>query len=354
MTKNKNTLIFIGLLAMLTVIGVVLAGCLKQTVSKMSETDVTTINTSGTEDQPLISLDGNKLCFLYSPMDFTQFQNLAKRKGMTLNKLLKKVNIIGPYRKGFSRDDLFNKKILFRGYCSQKINGKWTKPTLAPHELIPRDKGIYAKFMMSDDGNTMIVEASGIYIDGKKVKGKGDFVVFYKQSDKTWKGPFILSEHFNTPYMEQDLHITEDGKTLIFRSDRPGTLGFGDIFLSNFKRGQWSKPANMGKPVNTEDAFEAPGWLSSDKKRIYFVRAYPHPKNIKKTGIYFSEKINGKWTEPIKLNLGINSRKIFAPSLINDEKTLYFEVLPHRRKDYQIYVSYKQPDGSWSAGVPVD
>ncbi len=80
MTKNKNTLILIGLLAALTVIAVII-GCIKQTVNinKTKETNVITINTKGTEDQPLISLDGNKLCFLYSPMDFSQFQSLAKR-----------------------------------------------------------------------------------------------------------------------------------------------------------------------------------------------------------------------------------------------------------------------------------
>lgn len=319
-----------------------------------SEQNVTTINTLGTEDQPIISLDGNKLCFLYSPMDFKWFQDLPPRKKIKILKKKKSMKIIGPYREGHTEDDVSRNNIWFRGYCSEKVNEKWTKPTLAPHELLPRDKGIYAKFMAVNNTDSVIVEASGIYIDGKKIMGKGDLVVFHKQTDDTWKGPFILSDHFNTPYMEQDFHVTEDGKTLIFRSDRPDTLGFGDIFISNFENGQWSEPANMGTPINTEDAFEAPGWLSPDNQRIYFVRAYPQPNNLKKTGIYFSEKNNGEWAEPVKLDLGIDARKIFAPSLTRDEKELYFEVLPQERNDYQIYVSHKQSDGSWSVAVPVD
>ncbi|MDO8662877.1 MAG: hypothetical protein Q7K98_06640 [Candidatus Omnitrophota bacterium] len=318
-----------------------------------SEENVIAINTLGTEDQPIISLDGNKLCFLYSPMDFEWFQELSPEEKMKILKKEKGIKIIGPYRKGHTENDISNKNIWFRGYCSEKVNGKWTNPTLAPHELIPRDKGIYAKFMTVDNGTRLIVEASGISIDGREIKGEGDLVTFYKQADGTWKGPFILSDYFNTPHMEQDFHVTEDGKTLIFRSDRPGTLGFGDIFISNFENGEWSEPINIGKPINTEDAFEAPGWLSPDKQRIYFVRAYPQPINLKKTGIYFSEKVNGIWAEPIKLDLGIATHKIFAPSLTRDEKELYFELLPQGRKDYQIYVSHKQLDGSWSVAVPV-
>lgn len=355
---KKTIFIIIGIIVFLFLAVNVIKSRQPSEPQNYTEEEVLTINSLGTEDQPFISPDGNTLCFLYSPMDFEQFLKLAGKPLATLPKVIEKVDIIGPFREGFSKDDFYNKQILFRGYCSEKIGKKWTKPKLAPHELIPRDSGTFAKFLTINSADTLIIESSNhIKVKNGVLKGNGDFTTFTKLPDGTLDGPYILSEYFNTPYMEQDLHITDDEKTLIFRSDRPEALGdndYGDIFISHFINGEWSEPENIGAPINTAEAFEAPGWLSPDKKRIYFTRAYPQPKNTEKTGIYFSEKINEIWKEPEKLDLGVEFKNIFAPSLVNNEEIIYYEIIPKESNNFQIYYSVKQPDGSWSKGMPVD
>lgn len=342
MKTLRLRLLFIATIVLaIVLIGVVKKRSKEESVVKNSllpSPEINKINTKGTEDQPVISLDGKRLCFLYSPMDFKLFQD---SKG-------KNVKIIGPYRNGQSSDDVLNKKIWFKGYCSYKQDDdSWGKTELAPHELLPKKGGVYGKFMFAGSGEKIIAEA----FDIKEINlgGNGDLVYFEKQQDGKLKGPFILSPYFNTKYMEQDFHITLNGKTIIFRSDNPESLGFGDIFISHLENGVWNKPENIGAPINTKDGFEAPGWLSPDEQRIYFIRRYPQPRNVKKSGIYFSEQINGKWQEPIKLELWVDGHDVFAPTLTQDEKTLYFEYLDKATNNYDIYMSYKNDAGAWSA-----
>ncbi len=45
--------------------------------------------------------------------------------------------------------------------------------------------------------------------------------------------------------------VSEDGKVLYFASDMPGGIGGVDLYRSEFNRGDWSKPVNLGPSVNT-------------------------------------------------------------------------------------------------------
>ena len=64
--------------------------------------------------------------------------------------------------------------------------------------------------------------------------------------------------------------ISADGRTLVFTSLRPG-FGFGDLYVSHFRNGEWSPAANLGPPVNSE-ADEYHPTLSPDGRRLYFAR----------------------------------------------------------------------------------
>ncbi len=74
-----------------------------------------------------------------------------------------------------------------------------------------------------------------------------------KDDKGKWGKPTNLGANFNTPYNEDAPFITPDGKTLYFSSLGHTTMGGYDIFKSELKNGTWTKPENLGFPINTAD-----------------------------------------------------------------------------------------------------
>jgi len=102
---------------------------------------------------------------------------------------------------------------------------------------------------ISADGNAL-------YFVSNRRGGKGasDIWVSYRGKNGKWNVPVNLGDSVNTPYDEKSPFIHADGKTLYFSSG--GWPGFGgdDIFVSRKKDdGTWSKPVNLGYPINTKN-----------------------------------------------------------------------------------------------------
>jgi hypothetical protein len=70
--------------------------------------------------------------------------------------------------------------------------------------------------------------------------------------------------------------ISADGRTLIFTSLRPGGHGFGDLYISHLRGGEWTPARNLGPPVNTADDEFHPT-LSRDGRHLYFARTIFSP-----------------------------------------------------------------------------
>ncbi len=68
--------------------------------------------------------------------------------------------------------------------------------------------------------------------------------------------------------------ISVNGKTLVFTSLRPGGYGFGDLYVSHLKGGEWTPARNIGPLVNTA-ADEYHPTLSRNGQELYFVRRIP-------------------------------------------------------------------------------
>lgn len=61
-----------------------------------------------------------------------------------------------------------------------------------------------------------------------------------------------LGPEINTPYDEEAVYVTPDGKTLYFASNGHQGLGGFDIYkCERNSDGTWGKPVNMGYPINT-------------------------------------------------------------------------------------------------------
>ncbi|MFK7784558.1 MAG: OmpA family protein [Crocinitomicaceae bacterium] len=102
----------------------------------------------------------------------------------------------------------------------------------------------------SPDGNIL-------YFVSEKPGGIGGHDIYLSRRDEKGKwGPGEnLGATINTKYKEDGIYMHPDGKTLYFGSEGHTSMGGMDIFKSvyNETTKMWSKPKNLGYPVNTAD-----------------------------------------------------------------------------------------------------
>ena len=120
-------------------------------------------------------------------------------------------------------------------------------------------KGHEATVSLSHDGQKLF-----IYRDDK---GIGN-VYMSTVKDKDWSKPEKLT--VNTNFWEPHVCLSPDGKTMYFVSNRPGGLGGTDIYKSvQESNGEWSAAINLGPTINTKYDEESP-FILSDGKTMYF------------------------------------------------------------------------------------
>lgn len=106
--------------------------------------------------------------------------------------------------------------------------------------------------------NTELFESSvSVSADGRKmyfVRKTGDnkdILMCSKGTTGNWSKPVKLGSNINSEYDEESPFIHDDGKTLYFSSKGHNSMGGYDIFKSVNGPGGWSKPENMGSPMNS-------------------------------------------------------------------------------------------------------
>jgi outer membrane protein OmpA-like peptidoglycan-associated protein len=116
------------------------------------------------------------------------------------------------------------------------------------------------------DGNT-------IYFVSDKEGGLGgrDIYTSTKSLKGKWGEAVNLGSIINTPEDEEGIFVHPDGKTIYFSSKGHQTMGGYDVFKSvyNDSLKTWSKPENIGYPINTtdEDVFFS---VSASGKHAYY------------------------------------------------------------------------------------
>jgi len=161
---------------------------------------------------------------------------------------------------------------------------------------------------------------AGISVDGEVVytiqpTGNGDiYVSDFK--DGTWSKPKAFP--YNSPKTESSVCLSSDGKKLFFVSDRNGQK---DIFSCIKSAKGWTKPVRLGKNVNSGQDEESP-WLDADGKYLYF-----SSKGHKGMGGFdiFKVELKNLSAEPENIGFPINSASDdMYYMLLPDEKTAFY------------------------------
>lgn len=165
-----------------------------------------------------------------------------------------------------------------------------------------------------------------LYFAGcSRADGYGKCDIYYsKLEGNEWSKPMNIGEPINTMYWESQPSISPDGKTLYFVSDRKGGYGSQDIYKSNYLgNGKWSRPVNLGPNINTEGADFSP-FIHNDNQTLYFSsNGWP---SFGENDIFFSRKNkDGGWQTPVNIGYPINTSQEESSLFIsNDGKKAFF------------------------------
>lgn len=173
--------------------------------------------------------------------------------------------------------------------------------------------------------------------------------------DSTWQTARSAGAPLNSSLNEGAPSISADGRLLFFTAcERPDGKGSCDIYLSQrMPDGSWSKPFNIGSPINTT-AWESQPSFSSDGKTLYFVRGITNAQRVRQQDIYTSTfQADMTWSEPRKLPDVINTPQIEESVFIHpDNQTLYFSSDGHiGMGGLDIFFSRIGDDGQWTRPV---
>jgi LPXTG-motif cell wall-anchored protein len=191
----------------------------------------------------------------------------------------------------FLRSLAFYDAILY----SVKVNGVWTEPQNM-NELLKVDRDLYPT-CLSKDGKDLYLYNSAEY-DGN--------IFTSKFENGTWSPILKLNDNINTKYWESHATISHDNKKLYFTSNRKGTYGGLDIYVSNRDSiGNWGPAINLGPEINTPYNEESP-FLSSDDKTLFFSSRGHY--NMGGYDIFYSKLLdNGSWSVPINMGSPLNT-----------------------------------------------
>jgi hypothetical protein len=191
----------------------------------------------------------------------------------------------------FSRSEPFYDAILY----STKINGRWSAPTNM-NEVLKVDKDLFPT-SISNDGKTLYLYSSADF----------DGIIYTSRFENgTWTPLLKLNDHINTKYWESHATIAHDDKKLYFTSNRKGTIGGLDIYVSERdSTGDWGVAENLGPVINTIYNEESP-FLTSDDKNLFFSSRGHF--NMGGYDIFYSKKKeNNEWSVPVNAGYPLNT-----------------------------------------------
>ena len=169
----------------------------------------------------------------------------------------------------------------------------WTEPRPLPSYL--QLGNWQADAQISADGSVLLF-AANYPAEGEE---RASLNIFVSERDEQgrWGKPYSIGSVINTPGMERSPFLHPDMKTLYFSSDKEGTIGDLDVWvtrrLSDTCWTCWSEPENLGPQINTtgRDCWYK---ISTDGKTAYYAQ-----KNGRRHDIYSITLPEDKRPEPI-------------------------------------------------------
>jgi len=182
-------------------------------------------------------------------------------------------------------------------YAVELQDANWTSVS-AFHPILNGPKNDLIQGF-SPDGQVLFYVSS---LDGEKGQIFADTFDIERSPDAF---PSLFESSFLSNLGDKDLFIFNKA-TILFSSNRAGGFGGYDLYISEFKEGEWQQPVNLGPTINSIFDERCP-YLTKSGEKLYF--SSDRLESFGGFDIYetsFNSQ-NGKWTVPSNLKMPINS-----------------------------------------------
>lgn len=228
--------------------------------------------------------------------------------------------------------DLFDSSVLKGPYLGQKPPGMI--PEIFAENIISMGQHEHG-FVISPKGNIALYAKPLNEMTIMQIKTNNEFL---------WSKPEIAP--FSGIYKDMSPCYSSKGDTIYFTSKRPlnGNTDLNIWIVKNVD-GVLSKPLPIGFQINTK--YNECNPSVAENGNLYF--QYFTNSGLK-SDIYYSKYSHGKYNDPIKLPSQINTKYNDAsPFIAHDESYILFHSdRPGGHGYMDIYICYKQKDGTWS------
>lgn len=161
----------------------------------------------------------------------------------------------------------------------------------------------------------------------KDVIGRNEDFYVAKYKNNKWQKANALEGYINTKSNEGAQTVTASGSLMYFTAcGRADSYGSCDIYYSEKINGKWSQAKNVGNVINSS-AWEAQASISADGSELFFVSNRKSGKG--KMDIWSSKLISIKddgsqeWSKPQNLNFNTSGDEM-SPFIHASNRELYF------------------------------
>lgn len=146
-------------------------------------------------------------------------------------------------------------------YISTREGNNWS---------VPQNLGKQVNSSAWDSQPSLSADGRTLYFISNREKGKGGKDIWF--STRNAQGEWSPAQNLaalNTPYEEASPFIHPNGRTLFFASDGYPGMGSYDLFKSELINQEWTKPENLGYPINTHES-QLALFISADGEKGYY------------------------------------------------------------------------------------
>lgn len=221
-----------------------------------------------------------------------------------------------------------------------------TKPGLTPKMFAPN----FISTEESEYGSVFNRKATEFYY-GVNVNGKSE-IRYSRLVGSNWTDPQTILTHERYGY--NDPFLSPDENRLYFISDRAldgsGDLKDHDIWYVEKANNGWSEPINAGPNINSG---ENEYYISfTHDGTMYFSSNVKAPEDRKRNDydIYSSKVLGGEFQKAISLGDSINTPDYEADVFVDPDESyiIFCATRPDGLGRGDLYISYKNADGTWS------